>query len=102
MYLSDTQAVLLAAAANRDDRLIPISDRLKGGAVGTVARALLKQRLAEEIVVASNSPHWRRNEEGKPVCLRITRTGLASIGIEPEDSLGEDQPSGIYAYTAGA
>ncbi len=96
------RAVLLAAAANREDLLIPISDRLKGGAVGTVARALLKQRLAEEIVVASNSPHWRRNEEGMPVGLRITRTGLASIGIDPEDSLGEDQPSGNDANAAGA
>jgi hypothetical protein len=78
------------AAANRDDGLVALSDRLKGGAAENVARQLLKHGLAEEIEVAANAPFWRRRDDGVLIGLRITQEGLEAIGVENEDGGGED------------
>ena len=76
--LSDIQAVILSAAAQRDDgAVLPLPETLKirGGAVDTVLGSLKAKGLID------------RRGAGRgdnPAQLRITRAGLEAIGVEPE------------------
>jgi hypothetical protein len=81
MNLTDTQRLLLSAASQRDDLLVPLSDRLKGGAARSVAERLLALGLAEECTIERSAPFWRE-EEGEPIALRVTPAGLAAIGLD--------------------
>ncbi|MFC6689533.1 DUF3489 domain-containing protein [Jhaorihella thermophila] len=90
--LSDTQLVILSAAAQRADRnLLPLPGSLRGGAARKVIGALLKRGLIAETVtdqLAKADPAlnriWRNDEDGCAILLHITDAGLAAIGIEPE------------------
>jgi Protein of unknown function (DUF3489) len=78
--LSDTQAVILSAAAQREDgAVLPLPETLKirGGAVDRVLGSLRAKGLIE---------HRGSRRGDNPPPLRITRAGLAAIGIEPEDA----------------
>ena len=89
--LSDTQAILLSAAAQRPDgNLLPLPGSLRGGAATKVVGALLVRGLAREDVSDRITPVdsvlnnvWRNEDDGRAVLLRITPAGLAAIGIEP-------------------
>lgn len=83
--LTETQTFLLSAASRRDDLLIPLPDTLKGGAAHKVARGLITKGFAEERVVSRDAPAWRQDEAGQPIGLRITRAGLAAIGLDEPD-----------------
>lgn len=80
--LTETQTFLLSAASRRDDLLIPLPDTLKGAAADKVARGLLAKGLAEECAVSRDAPAWRQDDAGEPIGLRITRAGLAAIGLD--------------------
>lgn len=94
--LSDTQAILLAAAADRKDlRLYPIPDRikLKGAALGRTIKALIRRGFIADRAVGGGS------RQSKPVgdSLIITRAGLAAIGVElpnrtPDPAKGPEGP----------
>lgn len=84
LTLSDTQLVLLSAAAQRDDGLIDAGARLKGGAARTVGEKLLALGLTEEIAVSRDAPHWRVDETGDFIGLKITARGLSALGIDGE------------------
>jgi predicted ArsR family transcriptional regulator len=89
--LSDTQAVILSAASQRDDgSVLPLPETLKirGGAVDKVLGCLKAKGLIEH-------RGSRRGDSSPP--LRITRAGLEAIGIEPEHA-GDTQ----RAATEGA
>ena len=90
--LSDTQIVVLSAAAQRADRnLLPLPGSLRGGAatkvVGAlVARGLIAETATDSRVTADAALNtWRNDDEGRAVLLRITEAGLAAIGVEQED-----------------
>jgi hypothetical protein len=85
MSLTDTQLVLLSAAAQREEGLITMPERLKGAAAKAVVSKLLTQSLVEEVAVGRDAPSWCTDEEGTAFGLKITPAGLAAIGIEPED-----------------
>jgi hypothetical protein len=75
--LSDTQLVILSAAAQREDSaVLPLTIDLKGGAVQKVLASLERKGLIDRM----GEP---RGDDPPP--LRITRAGLAAIGVEPED-----------------
>jgi hypothetical protein len=77
--LSDTQAVILSAASQRDEgAVLPLPEMLKirGGAVDKVLGSLKAKGLIE---------HRGSRRGDNPPPLRITRAGLEAIGIEPED-----------------
>jgi hypothetical protein len=83
--LSDTQAVILSAASQRDDgAVLPLPEtlRIKGGAVAKVLGSLKAKGLIDH----QGAP---RGDDPPPV--RITRAGLAAIGVEPDD--GETGPA---------
>jgi hypothetical protein len=89
--LSDTQAILLSAAAQRaDGNLLPLPGSLRGGAAVKVVGALLTRGLAREDVTNLQTPAdsalntvWRNDDDGRAVLLRITPAGLEAIGVEP-------------------
>ncbi len=102
--LSDTQLLVLSAAAQRDDRnVLPLPGSLRGGAatkvVGAlISRGLVAERVTDSVVKADPALNriWRNDEEGRAVLLQITDEGLAALGIEPDsmpDAAGEAEPA---------
>ena len=53
---SDRQHELLSAAAEREDRLLPIPPHLKGGAAKKVAAKLVAAGLAKEVKAKAGAP----------------------------------------------
>ncbi len=87
--LSDTQAIILSAAAQREDRIaLPLPDNLRGGAATKVVGAMLAKGLLQEVDASSSKgePMWRETGDGHGTTLVATDAGLAAIGIEPEDT----------------
>jgi hypothetical protein len=82
MTLTDTQLVLLSAAAQREDGAVVLAPNLKGGAAGKVVGKLLRDGLIEEVSAAASLPAWRRDDDAGPRALRITQRGLAAIGVD--------------------
>jgi predicted ArsR family transcriptional regulator len=81
--LSDTQAVILSAASQRDDGAVlplPESLSIRGGAVDKVLGSLKAKGLID---------HQGAPRGDDPPPLRITRAGLAAIGVETEDDASE-------------
>src|SRR5512132_3426364 len=77
--LSDTQAIILSAAAQRDDgAVLPLPEtlKIKGGAVDKVLGSLKAKGLID---------HLGTPRGDNPPPLRITRAGLQAIGVETED-----------------
>ena len=90
--LSDTQAVILSAASQRDDgAVLPLPDtlKIKGGAVDKVLRSLKAKGLID---------HQGPPRGDDPPPLRITRAGLHAIGVDAED----DTPEGATPADTGA
>jgi len=86
--LSDTQSVILSAAAQRTDRFaLPLPKSLKGGAAHKVVSALVAKGLLKEVKANRklNDPVWRETDDGRLVTLVITDAGLAAIGVEPDE-----------------
>ena len=98
--LSDTQLVILSAAAQREDRnVLPLPGSLRGGAAAKVVGALLKRGLIAETMTdnqtkadAALNRIWRNDEDGRAILLHVTDAGLAAIGVEPES--GDTAPTG--------
>jgi hypothetical protein len=98
--LTDTQLVLLSAASQHPDGVIPISERLKGGVATSVGEKLIALGLAEERVAVPPMNIWRETAEGQRVVLVITPLGLAAVGIEAEDGSSDAADGSVYAAPA--
>ncbi len=94
---TDTQLVILSAAARRQDRAalpLPKSLRIKGGAVTIAREGLRKKGLLEEKTAARNSAAWREREDGRRMMLVITDACLQAIDGEPAgDSSKQSTPT---------
>jgi len=83
--LTDTQLVMLSAAAQREDRCLVAPPTLKGGAAQKVAKKLISAGLAKETNAKRNDPIWRCDEEsGVSYALKLTAAGAKAIGIDEE------------------
>jgi hypothetical protein len=80
--LTDTQLVLLSAAAQHPEGAIKLASDLKGGAARKVVGKLLKEGLIEEIPAGGALPVRRRDDEAGALGLRITAHGLTAIGVQ--------------------
>ena len=92
--LSDTQLVILAAAAQRADHsLLPFPESLtvKGAALNKVVDTLCKRKLAEERRTINGAPEWRRDEDGRPLGLFTTNAGLLALGVEDTETKAPSQ-----------
>ena len=87
--LSDTQAIILSAAAQRLERIaLPLPDSLRGGAAAKVVSTMIAKGLLQEVEVNLRRGElvWRETGNGPGTTLVATDAGLAAIGIEPEDA----------------
>ena len=87
--LSDTQALILSAAAQRPEHIaLPLPDSLRGGAAAKVVGAMLAKGLLQEVDanLLKGEPVWRETGDGHGVTLVATDAGLVAIGIELEDA----------------
>ncbi len=94
--LTDTQLVILSAAARRQDRaVLPLPKSLKvlKAAATTVLKSLLKKGLLKERPAAADEPHWRETRDGGRTALVITDTGLQAIGVEVDLKTGTQSRS---------
>lgn len=87
--LSDTQAIILSAAAQRPERIaLPLPDSLRGGAAAKVVGTMIAKGLLQEVEVNARrgEPIWRETGDGHGTTLVATDAGLAAIGIEPDEA----------------
>lgn len=83
--LGDAQLVILSAAAQRQDgSLLPLPEKLttKGASLKKVVDALCKRKLTEERRASNDTPEWKRDKDGQPLGLFITKYGLRALGVE--------------------
>ncbi len=84
--LTDTQLVVLSAAARRKDGAVlplPKSLKIKGGTVTKTLENLRKKGLLEEKPASREAAAWREREDGRRMMLILTEAGLQAIGGEP-------------------
>jgi Protein of unknown function (DUF3489) len=90
--LTDTQLVLLGAAAQRKDLFLVAPPTLKGATAQKVASKLISAGFAKEVKAKATDPIWRR-DEGVSYVLKLTAAGAKAIAVddaaEPEDAGGE-------------
>ena len=87
--LSDTQAIILSAAAQRPERIaLPLPDSLRGGAAAKVVSTMIAKGLLQEVEVNARrgEPVWRETGGSHGTTLVATDAGLAAIGIEPDEA----------------
>jgi len=90
--LSDTQALILSAAAQRPDHIaLPLPESLRGGAATKVVSTMIAKGLIEEADADTRKGErvWRETGDGHGVTLIATNAGLSSIGIETESTAAE-------------
>jgi hypothetical protein len=84
--LSDTQTLILSAAAQRSEHIaLPLPENLRGGAAAKVVGAMITKGFLEEVDanLRRDEPVWRETGDGHGTTLVATDAGLAAIGIEP-------------------
>jgi DNA-binding MarR family transcriptional regulator len=103
--LTDTQFVILSAAAQRQDRAVlplPKSLKIKSGAVTKIIEGLRKKGLLEEKPAARSAAAWREGEGGRRMMLVITDAGLQAIDGELAGELSKQTtPSKAQAKKRG-
>jgi len=85
--LTDTQAVILSAAAQRDNHnVLPLPGSLRGGAATKVVETMIAKGFIEEVDADLRKGElvWRETGDGHGTTLVVTNAGLAAISIEPE------------------
>lgn len=85
--LTDAQLVLLSAASQREDSLVVLTDAHPS--VARTIAVLLRKDLLVELTVQRRQPHWRQDENGRPVGLKLTKLGYAAIGADYEEAKEE-------------
>jgi len=95
--LTDTQLVILSAAAQRDGGAVlplPKSLKIKGRAVTKVLEGLRMKNLLEEQPAAPDTEAWREADDGRRMTLVITAAGLRAIDGQPAGET-DNQPNSI-------
>jgi len=86
--LTDTQLVMLSAAAQREDRCIVASPSLKGAAAQKIATKLVAAGLAKEIKAKPGAHVWRCDDaNGQAYALKLTAAGLKAIAVEDAEAI---------------
>ena len=90
--LTDTQLVILSAAARREGGAalpLPESLTIKGGAVTTTLDGLRKKGLLKEKPAARDAAAWRAAKNGCRMTLVVTEAGLRAINAAPARQPGK-------------
>jgi len=84
--LTETQTIILNAAAQRADNLaMPLPKGLHGAAAQKVITMMIGRGWLEEVDadIRKREPLWRETGDGHGTTLIATMAGLEAIGIEP-------------------
>ena len=92
--LTDTQLVLLSAAAQHPAGVIELASDHKTGVTKKAVGKLLHDGLIEEIPARGALAAWRRDDDVGPLALRITARGIATIGVDRVGASPESPPPG--------
>ena len=82
--LTDTQLIVLSAAAARDDGIAVVTAKLNRAAVSKAGASLIARKLMREVRSKPRMPVWRKGEDDRAISLKITRAGRAAIGVEED------------------
>jgi hypothetical protein len=81
--LSETQREILATAAQRKGGLVlPVTSKLRGGALKKVLSALLTRGAIEEVPANGAQGVWRTNDESVALTLKLTKAGRTTSGAK--------------------
>jgi len=81
--LTDTQLMMLNAAAQRNDHCLVAAPNLKVAAAQRIAGKLIAAGLVKEIRAKAGAPVWRRDDNaGLSYALKLTAAGAKAIAIE--------------------
>ena len=80
--LTDSQLIVLSAAAARDDGAAVAPAKMTKAAAAKVGASLVARKLMREVKAKPGMPVWRHDEDGRPLSLTITRAGERAIGVE--------------------
>jgi hypothetical protein len=81
--LTDTQLLMLSAAAQRNDHCLVATPNLKIAAAQKIAGKLIASGLVKEIKAKRGIPVWRRdNDAGLSYALRLTAAGSNAVAID--------------------
>jgi len=93
--LTDTQLLMLSAAARRNDRCLVAAPNVKAGAAQKIAGKLIASGLVKEIKAKPGAPVWRRDDEaGQSYALKLTAAGAKAIAVDEataSESMGEQR-----------
>lgn len=84
--LTDTQTIILSAAAQRADNIaMPLPKGLHGAAANKVITMMIGRGWLEEVDadLRKSEPLWRETGDGHGTTLVVTDAGLLAIGVEP-------------------
>jgi hypothetical protein len=91
--LTDTQLIVLSAAAARDDGIAVVPAKMNKAAASKVGASLVTRKLMREMRSKPGMPVWRAGEDGRPISLIITRAGRDAIGVEEAVPVEAQRPS---------
>ena len=81
--LTDTQLVMLSAAAQRNDHCLVAAPNVKAAAAQKIAGKLIASGLVKEIKAKPGAPVWRRDDEaGQSYAPKLTAAGAKAIAID--------------------
>jgi hypothetical protein len=105
--LTDTQLVILNAAAGRETRTVlplPKSLKVNKGTATSVLKAMMAKALIEERPAKPGDEPWRKDNDGRGFSLNLTVTGLAALDYggtdKPTKSQSAKSPKGSPATSA--
>ena len=106
--LTDTQLVILAGAAKREDGSIlplPRKVKLEAEAAAAVFKTLIKRKLVAERPARGSEAGWRESPDGDRIALVITEAGLQAIGAAAaarDPPAGKSKPEGTAKRSRSA
>jgi Protein of unknown function (DUF3489) len=94
--LTDTQLVMLSAAAMRQDRCLAPAQSLRGAQIRKTGERLIEAGIVREVKAKPSSPVWRRDDEtGSSFALKLTAAGAKAIAIEGAEGGRDPAPEGF-------
>jgi hypothetical protein len=96
--LTDSQLIVLSAAAARDDGLAVVPAKMNKAGAAKVGSSLIARKLMREVKAKSRMPVWRHDEDSRPISLTITKAGRNAIGVAeaapPATARGDEKSNG--------
>src|SRR5229473_8412221 len=77
--LIEVQRIVLSGSAERADGAATLPERMTEKAAQKLAASLIEKGFAREVRAKTDMPVWRRNEEGRPCALLISKLGREAI-----------------------